>query len=63
MADMDAPGAKLSAAALVDVQDGSTEELWSFDGEKFEKIKIFENFSIAILDPLAPPSVEYGQLG
>ena len=63
MADMDAPGAELSAGAFVDVQDGSTDELWSFDGEKFEKIEIFENFSIAILDPLAPPSVENGQPG
>ena len=32
MAGMDAPGAKLSVAALVDVQDGSTGELWSSNG-------------------------------
>ena len=63
MAGMDAPGAKLAFGALMVVQDGSTGELWSFDGEKFEKISIFENFYIAILDPLAPPSVENGQPG
>ena len=32
IADMDAPGHELSVAALVDVQDGSTGELWSSNG-------------------------------
>ena len=63
MTGMDAPHAKLHFAALVVVQDGSTGELGAHYGEKFLKITIFENFTIAILDPLAPHSVENGQLG
>ena len=63
MAAMDAPGAKLHFGALVDVQDGSTDELRSHYGEKFSKISIFENFQIAISNPLAPTSVEYGHIG
>ena len=58
MAAMDAPGAKLYFGAFVDVQDGSTDELRSHYGEKFLKILIFENFQIAISNPLAPTSVE-----
>ena len=63
MARMDASGTSLHLTALMNNQDGCTVELRSFDGEKFEKISVFENFRIAILDPLAHPSVEKGQLG
>ena len=37
MAGMDGHGAKLHFTALMNVQDGSTVELRSFDGGKFEK--------------------------
>ena len=63
MAAMDAPGSKLHAGTLVYAQDGSTDELWSHYGEKFLKNSIFQKFQIAILNPLAPTSVEYGHIG
>ena len=63
MVAMNASGAKLHFGAFVDVQDGSTDELRSHYGEKFLKISIFQNFQIAILNPLAPTSVEYGHIG
>ena len=62
MAVLSSPDAELHFAAYADVQDGSTGKRRSRYLENFLKIKIFENFQIAKFDPLAPPSVENGQL-
>ena len=60
---MDAPGALLHFGASVAVLGWVCGELWSFDRENFRNFRFFQNFEIDFLDPLTPPSVEYGQPG